>query len=376
MPMRIALVVIATVFAVLVGGASATPKADVLLDTLVIPYGATGWTPSKVDFDPGITYRYVVSGTGKRTHDVITGDCRSAPSGQPCVYAEDAFYCHDSAYDRRCPRLTQNLVARPLGCTACSRILAFPPLPRYGASHEYTFTRKDSGKDIRLEFGSFAGQDSRCDDAGVTCSGEYTIRIYGPAEMESKQQSVKFLFTQAGAPKGSEIIRDMRTIGTGSVTFVNDEPDNASKVGFREIVKSSARIVREFDVVATRRLTLRLKQPVERIVLYQAEAKDPTQSLRLDLEVVSSSDPDCPATLGGKPRPARIVLADGAGRRGDVVALVVTGCPHHNGVFDGSVGPRSRVNVSIVHKRNLPERRIASCSRRPAPSVTTAAGCT
>lgn len=210
---------------------------------------------------------------------------------------------------------------------------------------------RDQSVTGKLQVFSDQGYAGNCAQSGVSCSGEFAVKLYGP---KTTTDTVSFLFTQGGVPKNApKDLIDVRTVGRGSITFVNERPDETERVVFTEITKASANVTRELDfaVHPDLKLTFRLRSPVEAIELYQQENPGDPLVLGLDLEVASSTDERCPATKAGQPRTARLRIIDGQGRKPDQVLVVVTGCDYNNVAFTGRPGKASRVNVTIVHKR-------------------------
>lgn len=322
--------------------AAPAPGGGTLLETLVVPFGhAKGQVfTTKTTLQANAVYTIVVSGTASLKY---------ASASKPDVL-DAVHYFTDQ------PKPAEPLRLQKAGGSSHATLSQwagkeYGGLP-YRSDHIYTVVlSRDRSVTGRLQVFSDQGYTGNCAHSGVSCSGEFTVKLFGP---QTTTDTVSFLFTQGGVPKDApKDLIDVRTVGRGSITFVNERPDETERVVFNEITKASANVTRELDfaVHPDLKLTFRLRSPVEAIVLYQQDNPGDPLMLRLDLEVASSTDERCPATKAGKPRTAQLRMIDGQGRKPDQVLVLVTGCAYNDLAFTGRLGKGSRVNVTIVHKR-------------------------
>lgn len=190
--MRGRAVVVAVVVAGVVAGAGAArpdrsdqaPTGE-LLDTIVVQFSNATPVSSKMTLQRPIAYTLVVSGSGTQASSGGTVQC-------------DAVYCISA--DTGQPFSRRVLTFRK---ESVSSFISLPfiagktdgDIP-YDASHTYTAKiARDLDQAGKLLVRSENAYYGACREPGVTCSGSFTVKIYGPAAEEKEEDEHAFRFS-------------------------------------------------------------------------------------------------------------------------------------------------------------------------------------
>ena len=143
--------------------------AQQLIDTFTVPYASIDDVSSSVSLKPGVDYTLEVSGTGRQAHPDGSAEC-------------DALYCiaSDTGQPYTRDMLTFSTDGGDMGGLAQVGGKTDGDIP-YDPGHTYSVPMKPDFEQVtgKLRVDSH-GPGAACGKDGLTCEGDFTVKIYGP----------------------------------------------------------------------------------------------------------------------------------------------------------------------------------------------------
>jgi hypothetical protein len=339
-------VVLFAAFAVVLPPGAASAKAvipansQLVAQTTLDPRAsdtANNWH-SKV-LDPELEYTVVVSGTITEPYDATTHR------------TYDALYCYGSGEgDTRCGKASGSPQRHPavlFNAGPSGRTTEYDGIDTLAGNRGQIPLQSDHEYDAGFAFKLVPGgaDDYRLYahtilDFCNTCTGSFHVQVYAPAV--STHGTVKLTFLQSGLPRShSEDLHRSTTSGNGTLRLTGEPNDRGDYLIARVVPKGGVTILHTDDFVTGDDVGVILGVIDGSYVIQPGKG----EILHLTVEVVTSSDPECPEGTRGR---VNLFEPVAGSRASPGVAMQL--CPDHKHVFK-RFKSGGTVRIKIVRHR-------------------------